>query len=290
MLLSIHCTTRFKLAYKKSTNLNRVVQSIDSRIFCTGTASRHRLLVLMVRKGRIAATHAIMRLSKLSACGVLLLASMANAIAPASFWPGLGLMGDRRGGNSNAMLMRTGARKNFLRGKHLAVTFLADAAAQRTELTKEEMEKVTKMARSIEAVVGATLSGFIGPWIIGWIFGTVTAIKGQGIRAAMGNGVTTGTAWGLMSAAFCGVEIFARECRGKTDKWNNMMGACSAGVVGNAGKGAGAMASGCVNFAAMSYIIDLFIGRNKDPFDELAKDPSKAEEGLLGKVNTNKAT
>jgi hypothetical protein len=43
-----------------------------------------------------------------------------------------------------------------------------------------------------------------------------------------------------MSAAFCGVEVLARECRGGvTDKWNNMMGACSAGCVGNIGKGPG---------------------------------------------------
>ena len=43
-----------------------------------------------------------------------------------------------------------------------------------------------------------------------------------------------------MSAAFCGVEVLARECRGgETDKWNNMMGACSAGCVGNLGKGPG---------------------------------------------------
>ena len=45
---------------------------------------------------------------------------------------------------------------------------------------------------------------------------------------------------GTMSAAFCGVEVLARECRGGTqDKWNNMFGACSAGCVGNLGKGPG---------------------------------------------------
>jgi hypothetical protein len=47
-----------------------------------------------------------------------------------------------------------------------------------------------------------------------------------------------------MSAAFCGVEVLARECRGGvTDKWNNMMGACSAGCVGNIGKGPGDLPS-----------------------------------------------
>ena len=47
-------------------------------------------------------------------------------------------------------------------------------------------------------------------------------------------------AQGTMSAAFCGVEVLARECRGGvTDKWNNMMGACSAGCVSGIGKGPG---------------------------------------------------
>ena len=60
-----------------------------------------------------------------------------------------------------------------------------------------------------------------------WIFGTATGFKGNGLRAAMGNGVSTGTTWGCMSAAFCGVEVLAREIRGGTvDKWNNMIGAC----------------------------------------------------------------
>ena len=31
---------------------------------------------------------------------------------------------------------------------------------------------------------------------------------------------------------------------------------------------AGMMASGCMNFAAMSYILDLLMNRNKDPFEE----------------------
>ncbi len=196
-------------------------------------------------------------------------------------------MGARNGGYKGSMLRQVTSGGQPLKGRFLAVSLIGDA--KRTELTQEEMEKVTKMARSIEAVVGATVSGFVGPWIIGWLFGTITGFKGMGFGGALRNGVSTGTAWGLMSAAFCGVEVFARECRGVNDKWNNMMGACSAGIVGNCGKGTGAMATGCVNFAAMSYIIDMFIGRHKDPFDELARDPSKTEEGIMGKVNTNKA-
>ena len=54
-------------------------------------------------------------------------------------------------------------------------------------------------------VLGATVSGFIGPWIIGWIFGTATGFKGGGLRGAMGNGVSTGTAW-VSAHAACVLE------------------------------------------------------------------------------------
>ena len=75
----------------------------------------------------------------------------------------------------------------------------------------------------------------------------------------------TGRNWGTLSAAFCGVEVLFREARQVKDKYNNMCGACAAGMVGNIGKGTGAMVSGCINFAAMSYIIDLFVDRPKVP-------------------------
>ena len=55
-------------------------------------------------------------------------------------------------------------------------------------------------------VLGATVSGVIGPWIIGWIFGTATGFKGGGLRGAMGNGVSTGTAWvSALAACVLGV-------------------------------------------------------------------------------------
>jgi len=169
-----------------------------------------------------------------------------------------------------------------------AVTWLV--AKKEKILTEEEIyaEKVRRFARSIDQVLGATVSGFIGPWIIGWIFGTATGFKGNGLRAAMGNGVSTGTTWGCMSAAFCGVEVLAREIRGGTvDKWNNMIGACSAGCVGNLGKGPGMMASGCMNFAAMSYILDMLTSRNKDPFEEALRDPDSVDKDMMKKEKTN---
>ena len=75
---------------------------------------------------------------------------------------------------------------------------------------------------------------------------------------------------------------------GTVDKWNNMVGACSAGCVANLGKGPGMMASGCMNFAAMSYILDLFVGnRNRDPFEAALRDPDSVEKDMMTKQKTN---
>lgn len=154
--------------------------------------------------------------------------------------------------------------------------------------TPEELQalKVRKIARSVDQVIGSTLSGYCGPWVIGMIFGAIGSFKG-GFKAAMRNGVTTGNSWGLMSAAFCGLEVLSREVRGTHDKWNNMVGACGAGAVGACGRGLPAMASGCVNFAGMSYLLDLLMERTTDPFEKAMQDP-KSGEGIEGKVKTNK--
>lgn len=76
-------------------------------------------------------------------------------------------------------------------------------------------------------------------------------------------------------------QVLAREVRGKHDKWNNMVGACGAGACGAVGKGLPAMASGCVNFAGMSYLLDLLMERSQDPFDKAVNDPT-AQKGIQG--------
>jgi len=48
------------------------------------------------------------------------------------------------------------------------------------------------------------------------------------------------------------------------------------------------MASGCLNFAAMSYVIDLFIDRSQDPFDQYARDPNSMDKDIEGATKTNK--
>ena len=47
------------------------------------------------------------------------------------------------------------------------------------------------------------------------------------------------------------------------------------------------MASGCVNFAAFSYIFDLLLNRNKDPFEEAVMDPSSVDKDMMTKQKTN---
>ena len=162
------------------------------------------------------------------------------------------------------------------------------AKAKDAKAVAEEVhaQRVRKFARSVDQVIGSTLSGYVGPWMIGMIIGSVTGAKG-GFKAAMRNGVNTGNSWGIISATFCGLEVLSREIRGKHDKWNNMVGACGAGACGAAGKGIPAMVSGCVNFAGMSYLLDLLMERSQDPFDKAVNDPS-SQKGLQGMMRGNK--
>lgn len=51
--------------------------------------------------------------------------------------------------------------------------------------------------------------------------------------------------------------------------------------------GAAMMASGCVNFAAFSYIFDLLLNKNKDPFEEAVMDPSSVDKDMMTKQKTN---
>ncbi|KAJ1493483.1 hypothetical protein T484DRAFT_2764899 [Baffinella frigidus] len=150
------------------------------------------------------------------------------------------------------------------------------------KLTKEELEmqaqveRIKKFAYSVDQVLGATLTGFLSTFVIGGLFGVATGFKGNGFKGALANGATTGKTWGTLSAAFCGVEVLVREIRGTKDKWNNIW------AVGNVGQGAQAMAVGCLQFAAMSYVIDMFVDRPKDEFEQLAQNPSSGDKNIMG--------
>ena len=50
------------------------------------------------------------------------------------------------------------------------------------------------------------------------------------------------------------------------------------------------MVSGCVNFAAFSYILDLLIHRNTDPFEQAIMDPSSVDKDMMTKQKTNAKT
>ncbi len=177
--------------------------------------------------------------------------------------------------NARALGLRQERSKTTLLTTGLILGLTAKASVP----TADELhqDKVRKIARSVDQVIGATLSGYCGPWVIGMVVGSVGGAS-QGFKAAMRNGVSTGNSWGIMSAAFCGLEVLSREVRGKHDKWNNMMGACGAGAVGGCGKGIPAMASGCVNFALMSYVLDMFMERAQDPFDKALQGQGMGKE------------
>jgi hypothetical protein len=182
-------------------------------------------------------------------------------------------------GHARALGLRQERSGTKLRTGGLLLGLMAKAKAP----TAEELhqEKVRKIARSVDQVIGATLSGYCGPWVVGMIVGSIGGAK-EGFKAAMRNGVNMGNSWGLMSAAFCGLEVLSREVRGKHDKWNNMLGACGAGAVGACGKGIPAMGMGCLNFAGMSYLLDMLMERTQDPFDKALKSQGmdKDVEGM----------
>jgi len=46
-------------------------------------------------------------------------------------------------------------------------------------------------------------------------------------------------------------------------------------------------AQGCMNFAAISYVLDLLTNRNKDPFEQALSDPTSVDKDMLTKQKTN---
>ena len=144
--------------------------------------------------------------------------------------------------------------------------------------------RLRKLARSVDQVVGSAITGFCGPWLLGFVFGVIGGVRSSPFSVAVKNAVGSGNSWGILSASFCGVETLAREIRGTSDKWNNIMGACSAGIVSNCAAGPQAMATGCLNFAGMSYLLDMFMSRQKDAFDQYVQDPSKVDNSIQGMV------
>jgi hypothetical protein len=190
---------------------------------------------------------------------------------------------DLRGRSTCSTSSGGGRRLNPNRSNVLGL--LACAASTSPSPVNDDEAKVArlrKFARSVDQVVGSAITGFCGPWVLGFIFGVIGGVRTSGLAVAARNAVGSGNSWGLLSASFCGVEALAREIRGKSDKWNNIMGACSAGVVSNCAAGPQAMATGCLNFAAMSYLLDLFMSRQKDAFEQYVEDPSKVDNKIQG--------
>ena len=150
------------------------------------------------------------------------------------------------------------------------------------EAAKARQQRLQKFARSVDEVVQSTVRGFVGPWVLGFIFGSFGGLRSGGLKGGWTAGVSSGNTWGLLSASFVGVETLAQEIRGTKDKWNNVCGACGAGAISSCSRGPQAMLTGCVNFAAMSYIVDLLITRQQgtDQFQQFIAESEKAEKGI----------
>lgn len=64
--------------------------------------------------------------------------------------------------------------------------------------------------------------------------------------------------WGGISGIYAGLQTASRVIRNKDDRVNNVVGACGSGAVFSLKNGPRAAAQGCVSFAALSYMIDVF--------------------------------
>lgn len=97
-------------------------------------------------------------------------------------------------------------RQQRMAGSGLILGIMAKAKDAKAAAEELHAERVRKFARSVDQVIGSTLSGYVGPWTIGMLIGSISGAKG-GFKAAMRNGVNNGNSWGIMSATFCGLEV-----------------------------------------------------------------------------------
>ena len=75
-------------------------------------------------------------------------------------------------------------------------------------------------------------------------------------RAAQARVAYDPTARQVIGAVFSCTECFVEKARGRTDRWNPVVGGCITGAVLAHGSGPQGMALGCGGFAAFSYAID----------------------------------
>lgn len=125
-------------------------------------------------------------------------------------------------------------------------------------------------------VAVATTSSLLNGGIFGGLFGLVSgAWSTRSFAGAFGEARTNGVSWGGISGIYAGLQTASRVVRNKDDRVNNVVGACGSGAVFSLKNGPRAAAQGCVSFAALSYLIDVFttpkdVGKEADALSDAA--------------------
>lgn len=120
------------------------------------------------------------------------------------------------------------------------------------------LQDLTATERVVDVAVAAT-SNLLNGGIFGAFFGLISgAWTHRSFAGAFGEAKMNGKSWGGISCIYAGLQTASRVVRNKDDRINNVVGACGSGAVFTAKNGPRAAAQGCISFAALSYLIDVF--------------------------------
>lgn len=81
-----------------------------------------------------------------------------------------------------------------------------------------------------------------------------------GFKSTLGKSGGWAKSFGILTAAFGGVECVVEKYRGKHDVWNPMLSGCVVGGTMSAKGGPAAACIGCAGFAGFSLIVDKIMG------------------------------
>jgi hypothetical protein len=148
----------------------------------------------------------------------------------------------------------------------------------------KKLQDLTAVERAVDVAVSAT-SSLLNGAIFGAFFGLVSgAWSTRSGAGALAEARANGQSWGGISGIYAGLQTLARVVRNTDDRWNNVLGACGSGAAFSIKQGPRAAAQGCVSFAGLSYLIDVFTSP-KDASDDLDASSEKylSDEAILRK-------
>jgi hypothetical protein len=143
------------------------------------------------------------------------------------------------------------------------------------------LQDLTVAERFVDVAISAT-SNLLNGAVFGAFFGLISgAWTHRSLAGAWGEAKMNGRSWGSISGIYAGLQTAARVIRNKDDRFNNVIGACGSGAVFTAKGGPRAAVQGCVSFAGLSYLIDVFTAPKDAP--EATGDQVLSDEAILRK-------